>query len=557
MKKTNCFKYGMWILMVGVLSFLPPITAKATPSDRDIDIMDALTQGQLSKDKEVQRKADEKAIRALQDELRRKVKIFNGVESSRLRAIFSHPVFAAEHWNSPQDLQEVINAATYRLDDSQKELLQERMQSIHNALNEIYSLSEATKLKVAAYNIDYPERTMTDDTAEIFRRFGLNIDADGVVRIPVELHGRTRFIPFKLAAEDIDAPSHPGHGPAKEPTKGKKAGSGWDLDGKDKDSDRDEDCEECNKKSPSGFATAMSYLLPTLGVVGTFWGAYENNKHKRDMLRTGERMMGQAAARGESPYTYMGLMQGAMNYDPFRFMGDSLTPAMMAITQLYATDSGYGKGKKGSADEFARYYDQRARSQRMAQILQMIKASKSTNVSSNTSTTQKLYIQQAVKSLNDMASTWNPGSLTDNARKQLQAMRQELSGGLSTRDRQDMYNAVSNLATAMQAQEQYYRGMNQVLDQIDTLWGQAGQMTQNQDSFIKGNGNITTQITRTVNDNSNRSGNGNVVGNMGGQPWQAGQAVFGGGNGGQRFSVNAGGGNNGFQFSGGVSNGLR
>ena len=107
MKKTNCFKYGMWILMVGVLSFLPPITAKATPSDRDIDIMDALTQGQLSKDKEVQRKADEKAIRALQDELRRKVKIFNGVESSRLRAIFSHPVFAAEHWNSPQDLQEV------------------------------------------------------------------------------------------------------------------------------------------------------------------------------------------------------------------------------------------------------------------------------------------------------------------------------------------------------------------------------------------------------------------------------------------------------------------
>jgi len=120
-----------------------------------------------------------------------------------------------------------------------------------------------------------------------------------------------------------------------------------------------------------------------------------------------------------------------------------------------------------------------------------------------------------------------------------------------------MYNAVSNLATAMQAQEQYYRGMNQVLDQIDTLWGQAGQMTQNQDSFIKGNGNITTQITRTVNDNSNRSGNGNVVGNMGGQPWQAGQAVFGGGNGGQRFSVNAGGGNNGFQFSGGVSNGLR
>ncbi|MBI3018228.1 MAG: hypothetical protein HYY62_09620 [Deltaproteobacteria bacterium] len=326
---------------------------------------------------------------------------------------------------------------------------------------------------------------------------------------------------------------------------GKYSKRGRDRDEDDDDDDSDsssrkkrkksDDDEDCDKRS--GVETFFDNLMPWVGIVGGGFAAHSNYKLKKDMLRTGERLMGNAVAQGNSPYMYMPMMQAAMHYDPFGSVFEStLTPSLMAMTELH--NRSRGKSGKASGSEFAKYYANKFRYQRMMEMAAQARAQGNTSSSSNSNFNYTF--QRAIEGLKGLDRAFIPmDQMLDQMERRLGGAMQEMNGGMSSRQRQELLNVVSNLSNGIKSQEMFNKNMSMIFDQMRMLVGQAKESARSQDALINGQGGITTTVSGSNSDVFNSQWN--RVGNPG-VPWMNGQPTYGGGQAGGQFTYRGPGG---------------
>ncbi len=297
----------------------------------------------------------------------------------------------------------------------------------------------------------------------------------------------------------------------------------------DEDAD-DEDSSKHKKKSDgktcdqrSGVETFFDNLMPWVGVVGGGFAAHSNYKLKKDMLRSGERLLNNAVAQGNSPYMYLPIMQAAMHYDPFGpVLESTLTPSLMAMTELANRGS---KSDKASGSEFSRHYANKFRYQRMMDMMAQARAQANTSSSSNS--TFNYTFQKAIEGLKGLDRAFLPmDQMLDQMERRLGGVMQEMNGGMSSRQRQELLNVVSNLSNGIKSQEMFNRNMSTIFDQMRMLVGQAKESARNQDALINGQGGITTTVNGSSSDVFNSQWN--RVGNPG-VPYINGGPVYGGG----------------------------
>ncbi|MBI2646535.1 MAG: hypothetical protein HYW85_05875 [Deltaproteobacteria bacterium] len=327
---------------------------------------------------------------------------------------------------------------------------------------------------------------------------------------------------------------------------GKYSKRGRDHDDDDDDDDdsdsssrkkrkKSDDDEDCDKRS--GVETFFDNLMPWVGIVGGGFAAHSNYKLKKDMLRTGERLMGNAVAQGNSPYMYMPMMQAAMHYDPFGSVFEStLTPSLMAMTELH--NRSRGKSGKASGSEFAKYYANKFRYQRMMEMAAQARAQGNTSSSSNSNFNYTF--QRAIEGLKGLDRAFIPmDQMLDQMERRLGGAMQEMNGGMSSRQRQELLNVVSNLSNGIKSQEMFNKNMSMIFDQMRMLVGQAKESARSQDALINGQGGITTTVSGSNSDVFNSQWN--RVGNPG-VPWMNGQPTYGGGQAGGQFTYRGPGG---------------
>ena len=302
----------------------------------------------------------------------------------------------------------------------------------------------------------------------------------------------------------------------------------------DEDSDSDSGKRKRDKKDKtdcdqrSGVETFFDNLMPWVGVVGGGLAAYSNYGLKKDMLETGERLMNTAISRGNSPYMYMPIMQSAMNYDPFGpTLESTLVPSLMAMTELHNRSNGNQSGK-ASGSEFARYYANKFRMQRMMEMAQQARAQGNTSSSSNSNFNYTF--QKAIEGLKGLDRAFVPmDQMLDQMERRMGSISQEMNGGMSSRQRQELLNVVSNLSNGIKSQEMFNKNMSMIFDQMRMLVGQAKESARNQEGLINGQGGVTTTVSGSNSDVFNSQWN--RVGNPG-VPWMnSGPAgpVYGGG----------------------------
>ena len=132
----------------------------------------------------------------------------------------------------------------------------------------------------------------------------------------------------------------------------------------------------------------------------------------------------------------------------------------MAMTEL----ANRGRGGKASGNEFAKYYANKFRYQRMMDMMAQARAQGNTTSSANSNFNYTF--QRAIEGLKGLDRAFVPmDQMLDQMERRLGGVMQEMNGGMSSRQRQDLLNVVSNLSNNIKSQEMFNQNNVKVIKQ--------------------------------------------------------------------------------------------
>lgn len=445
-------------------------------------------------------------------------------------------------WGYRLKLEDAYHLAMDDLDNEDKQKAYDDVKDqTEKALKKYYAKAKSLQDRINSYNSVYDPDLDNDVIQEMFKYLetglGNNIKVeveDDVITIAYSDNDNIAFDMNSIEDEDSD----------RQPTTLTPASHAEEHSAKSWLDDDDDVAEGHDKKESEGTCSENEKdrgpsTLEKVAAWGVTLGAgylavdtaRKGPHFQSDMWKAGQARVDTDLAHGRNPQWGMQMMSAAYNYDWTTPVAGLVDSTLMSVNSLLDMSYGHGRSTMGQ-EEFTARQEERNRQRQWDQFDQwrmMREMNGNGTMSSNTTT--NMHWQEMLQGLNDVAKNIPSGeAFFDNFNKYLDDAYQRSSGGVSTRQMQDLLTTTSNLNQAL---GQYAQGMQmskQMIDQMKQLWKQNGNMWNNVNNSVNGQGGVTYDYTRTTTNNANSNwqgtGNGNTWQGNSGQPQMPGPQLY-------------------------------